>query len=47
MGRGFGGGSSTGYEAADLEVKVSDPSLVEPHLVEPEDPKQETLCKDS
>jgi hypothetical protein len=42
--RSFGGANSTGYEAADLIVKIGDPSVVEPHLVEPEDPEQSALC---
>jgi hypothetical protein len=42
--RSFDGQSSTGSEAAELEVKVGDPSVVTPHLADPSDPEQSGLC---
>ena len=42
--RSFDGQSSGGFEAAELEVKVGDPSVVTPHLADPSDPDQSALC---
>jgi hypothetical protein len=42
--RSFDGQSSTGSEAAELDVEVGDPSVVTPHLADPTDPAQSALC---
>ena len=42
--RSFDGQSSTGSEAAELKVKVGDPSVVTPRLADPNDPAQSALC---
>jgi hypothetical protein len=42
--RSFDGQSSAGSEAAELNVKIGDPSVVTPHLADPADPAQSALC---
>jgi hypothetical protein len=42
--RSFDGESSTGSEAAELNVEIGDPSVVTPHLADPTDSAQSALC---
>jgi hypothetical protein len=42
--RSFDGQNSTGGEAAELEVKVGDPSVITPHIADPSDSAQSALC---